>query len=130
MSLTTAAALAAIAALIAAPAALAQGQGQRGGPFYRGELPNAEGMTMSVGVIEYAPGGASQSHTHSQFVFAYVLEGAVRSQVEGEELRVYQAGEYWIENPGAHHVVSENASADEPARLLVTFIYETPPPAE
>jgi hypothetical protein len=56
------------------------------------------------------------------FVFAYVLEGSVRSQLGDEAIRTYVEGQSWSEPPGAHHLVTENVSATEPARLLVVFI--------
>ncbi|MBM0275024.1 cupin domain-containing protein [Micromonospora sp. STR1s_6] len=62
-------------------------------------------------------------HRHGNaFVYAYVLEGAVRSQLEGEPMRTYHQGENWTEQPGAHHVATENASNTEPAKLLVVFV--------
>jgi quercetin dioxygenase-like cupin family protein len=56
---------------------------------------------------------------------AYVISGAIRSQVEGEPARVYQAGETWQEAPGAHHTISENVSASDPAELLAVFLIDT-----
>jgi quercetin dioxygenase-like cupin family protein len=56
---------------------------------------------------------------------AYVISGAIRSQLEGEPARVYHAGETWSEAPGAHHTVSENVSATEPAELLAVFLLDT-----
>ena len=56
---------------------------------------------------------------------AYVISGGIRSQVEGEPARVYHAGETWSEAPGAHHTISENASATEPAELLAVFLVDT-----
>jgi quercetin dioxygenase-like cupin family protein len=62
---------------------------------------------------------SSVPHRHgSAFVYAYVLSGAVRSQVNDEPVRVYRPGETWFENPGSYHRVSENASATEPARVI------------
>jgi quercetin dioxygenase-like cupin family protein len=49
----------------------------------------------------------------------------VRSQVDDGPVRVYHAGEYFTEKPGAHHRVSENASKTEPARLLAIFVLDT-----
>jgi len=51
-----------------------------------------------------------------------VLDGTVRSQLEGEPARLYHQGENWAEQPGAHHLSTENASATDPARLLVVFV--------
>ena len=45
--------------------------------------------------------------------------------VDDEPARVYQAGESFFENPGAHHGVSENASETEPASLLAVFVVDT-----
>jgi quercetin dioxygenase-like cupin family protein len=53
-----------------------------------------------------------------------VLEGAIRSQVNGGPVTVYRAGESWLEPPGAAHSVSANASTSEPARLLAVFVAE------
>jgi quercetin dioxygenase-like cupin family protein len=55
-------------------------------------------------------------------VAAYVLSGAIRSQVDNGEVHVFHAGEHWTEKPGAHHTVSENASTTEPAKLLAIFV--------
>jgi quercetin dioxygenase-like cupin family protein len=91
---------------------------------FEGKLPNVPGKSMTSLVIDYPPGGASKPHRHAKsgFIFAYVLSGSIRSQVEGEPVRVYKAGEHWIEGPGARHLVSENASKTEPARLLAVFV--------
>jgi quercetin dioxygenase-like cupin family protein len=39
--------------------------------------------------------------------------------------RIYRPGESWYETPGAHHVVSRNASATGPAKLLAVFVVDT-----
>ncbi|MGS1116534.1 cupin domain-containing protein [Castellaniella sp. UC4442_H9] len=77
--------------------------------------------------VNYKPGEKSPSHWHakSAFIMAYVVSGSIRSQVEGEPVHVYKAGQTWYENPGAHHVVSENASQTEPAKLLAVFVVDT-----
>ena len=56
---------------------------------------------------------------------AYVISGAIRSQVEGEPARVYHPGETWSEAPGAHHTISENASTTSTAELLAVFLVDT-----
>ena len=89
-------------------------------------VPNIPGKLMVVNAVDYVPGGYSASHRHagSAFIFAYVVTGEVRSQVNDEPVRVYQAGEQWFENPGSHHRVSENASATKPARLIAVLIVD------
>ena len=88
------------------------------------KMPNVPGKTMTVVSVAYEPGGGSAAHRHpaSGMVFAYVVTGAIRSQVEGEAAKVYRAGESWSEPPNAHHLVSENASASEPARLIAVIV--------
>ena len=90
-------------------------------------LPNVPGKSMKVVIVEYAPGGASPSHTHpkSAFIYATVLEGAVRSKVNDAPEKVYKAGESFIEEPGSFHGVSANASDSEPARLMAVFVLDS-----
>ena len=88
-------------------------------------IPNLPGKRLVSQVVDYPPGASSVPHRHgSAFVYAYVLSGAVRSQVDDEPVRVYRPGETWFENPGSYHRVSENASATEPARLLAVLIVD------
>lgn len=88
---------------------------------------NVPGKSLEAVAVSYPPGGKSAAHHHakSAFIMAYVISGAIRSQVEGEPARVYHAGETWSEAPGAHHTISENASATEPAELLAVFLLDT-----
>lgn len=90
-------------------------------------LPDIPGKSFVAVEVAYAPGGASLPHRHarSAFIYAYVVSGRIVSQVAGQPERIYAAGESWHELPGAHHVVSRNASDSEPARLLAVFIVDT-----
>lgn len=90
-------------------------------------LPNVPGKSLRSVLVEYPPGGASQAHTHapSAFIYATVLQGAVRSQVGSGPERVYRAGESFHEEPGDHHGVSANASTTEPAKLQAVFVVDT-----
>jgi len=91
---------------------------------FRYALPNVPGKSTVGILVTYPPGGATPAHRHapSAFIVGYVLSGAIRSQADDGEARVYHAGESWTEEPGAHHRISENASATEPARLLAVFV--------
>jgi quercetin dioxygenase-like cupin family protein len=77
-------------------------------------------------VVDYPPGTSSVPHRHagSAFIYAYVVSGSIRSQVDDEPVRVYKTGEFWFENPGAHHRVSANGSDTESSRLLAVFIVD------
>jgi len=90
-------------------------------------IPNIPGKSLKVVEVDFAPGAADGAHRHarSAYIYAQVLEGAIRSQVEGESARVYRAGEHWDEQPGAHHVGAANASKTKPARLLAVFVVDT-----
>ena len=96
-------------------------------PVFEHVIPNAQGKSMFAVVVNYPPGGKSPAHHHAQsaFIYAYVLSGAVRSQVGDEPAKVYRAGEGFYEVPGAHHRISENASDKEPASLLAVFVVDS-----
>jgi quercetin dioxygenase-like cupin family protein len=66
------------------------------------ELPNVPGKSMRAVLVEYGPDAASPSHHHpsSAFIYATVLEGEIRSQVNDQPEHVYKAGESWTEMPG------------------------------
>jgi quercetin dioxygenase-like cupin family protein len=85
-------------------------------------LTRAPGQSLEALRITYAPGESSKPHSHDRDAYVYVLQGRVRSQVEGQPLRVYAAGESWFEPAGARHLVSANASDSAPATFLVVFV--------
>ncbi|MBO9198168.1 cupin domain-containing protein [Rhizobium sp. 16-449-1b] len=90
-------------------------------------LPNVPGKSMRGVVVEYGPGGFNPSHTHakSAFIYATVLEGEIKSKVNGGPTAVFKAGDNWVEKPGDHHLVSANASDTKPAKLLAVFVVDT-----
>jgi quercetin dioxygenase-like cupin family protein len=90
-------------------------------------LPNVPGKVMRGVLVEYAPGGFSPAHLHPKFAFIYatVLQGAIQSQVNDRPVATYTAGQNFSEFPGDRHLVSANASATEPARLLAVFVVDT-----
>jgi len=92
-------------------------------PVFSQALPRMNGDHLkTIGVeVKYPPGAASAPHTHPCAVVAYVLEGAIRTQVKGESEAVYHAGQTFYEPPNGVHQVSANASTTEPARLLALF---------
>jgi quercetin dioxygenase-like cupin family protein len=87
------------------------------------KLPHVPGKSITALVVKYAPGAKSEKHHHAGSVLAYVLSGAIRSENSATgPVKVYKAGESFFEPPGSKHLVSENASATEPASLLAIFI--------
>jgi len=95
-------------------------------PLLEQALPNVKGKTFTSAIVDFPPAARAVPHRHGKaFVYAYVLEGTVRSQLGGEPVRTYHQGENWVEAPGAHHVLTENVSRTRPAKLLVIFISDT-----
>src|SRR5262249_34078445 len=94
---------------------------------YQHELPNVPGKGIKGVLVEYGPGGYSPGHTHakSAFIYATVLEGAIRSQVNDGPVTPYEAGQSFSELPGDRHSVSANASEPRRARLLAVFGVDT-----
>src|SRR5215472_7039747 len=69
---------------------------------YQHELPNVPGKSIKGVLVEYGPGGYSPGHTHpkSAFIYATMLEGAIRSQVNDGPVTIYNAGQSFSELPG------------------------------
>jgi quercetin dioxygenase-like cupin family protein len=86
------------------------------------DLPDVPGKEGMVELVDFAPGEASEIHRHNADLFVYVLEGTVVTQLEGEAPKTLKAGEVFTETPTDIHVVSRNASATKPAKLLVFFV--------
>lgn len=96
-------------------------------PKFSRALPSVPGKTFTAVEVIYPAGAVSPPHTHapSSFIYAYMVEGEITSQVAGQPERTFKAGESWYEEPGAHHVVSRNASKTAPAKFLAVFIVDT-----
>src|ERR1700746_443332 len=67
--------------------------------FVQHELPNVPGKSIKGVLVEYGPGGYSPGHMHakSAFIYATVLEGAIRSQVNHGPVTTYKAGQRFSE---------------------------------
>lgn len=93
-------------------------------------LPRLDGANLRLQMVRvsYGPGESSAPHSHPCPVIGYVLEGAVRIQVQPsgadkpEPAHVYRAGDSFYESPNGRHLVSANASQSQPATFLATFV--------
>ncbi len=114
-------------AMLALTPAWADGPARKVTVVFDRALPNVPGKSMKGVLVEYGPGASSPAHTHpaSAFIYATVLEGAVRIQVNGGPVTVYRAGENFVEMPGDHHDISANASDTESAKMLAVFVVDT-----
>ena len=68
---------------------------------------------------------APHGHSDAAFVYADVVSGQMASQVESQPEHIYRAGERRHETPGAHHLISRNASNTEPAKPLAVLVAVT-----
>ena len=91
-------------------------------PVSSDALPHVQGKRITTMVVEFPPNGFSPPHHHGGSVTVYVLAGVIRSQLQGQPPVVYRAGESFFEPPGAVHLLAENMSASEPARILAVFV--------
>ena len=119
------------AALLLAAAAAAQPPAAGGPPtLFSAPLADAPGKNLVVVELKFAPNAKEPStaeqhppgHRHPGSVYVYVTDGAVRLGVEGQPVQVVKAGGSFFEPVGAHHIVTENASATEPARAIAVMI--------
>jgi quercetin dioxygenase-like cupin family protein len=88
-------------------------------------LPNVPGKSMTTAIVEYPPLGYTPAHRHPGSVTAVVLEGTVRSELQGGPAVTYTSGQTWFEPPGTLHLFAENPDPHRPARLLATFVADT-----
>jgi quercetin dioxygenase-like cupin family protein len=116
-----------IVATLGVTAGIAADEGPKVTLVFDHALPNVQGKSIKGVLVEYGPGVASSPHTHpkSAFIYATVLEGAIRTSVNDGPVVVYRAGQNFPEMPGDRHSVSENASKTEPAKLLAVFVVDT-----
>jgi len=122
-SLLAALSIVGVAWLDTALKALAKDVGDDVRPAITTKLPNVPGKSLSAVLVSYPPEGKSAPQHHAGSVFAYVVSGKIRSKTSATgPAKVYVAGESFFEPPGSEHLVSENASAQEPASLLAIFI--------
>ncbi|MGW5363397.1 cupin domain-containing protein [Actinopolymorpha pittospori] len=95
-------------------------------PLLQQNLPDVKGKTFTSAVVNFPPNARAKPHRHGEaFVYAYVLQGSVRSELAGKPVTAYHQGQNWVEPPGAHHVLTENTSRTKPAKLLVVFVSDT-----
>jgi len=107
--------------------AIAADEGPKVTVVFDRAIPNVPGKSMKGILVEYGPGIASVGHVHprSAFIYATVLEGAIRTSVNDGPAVIYRAGQNFPEFPGDRHTLDENASKTEPAKLLAVFVVNT-----
>ncbi len=93
-------------------------------------LPALDGGHLKAFLLEvrYGPGEASSPHSHPCAVIGFVVEGSLRTQVQGEPEMIYHEGQSFYEAPNGVHLVSANASTRERAKFLAYFICDRDTP--
>ncbi|MFB6894663.1 cupin domain-containing protein [Kitasatospora sp. NPDC056327] len=83
-----------------------------------------EGASAMTVLIEWEPGDpGTPPHRHSGPAFGYVVEGAVRFEIEGEPERVVGAGgTFWEPGGDVIHYQDGNALTDARTRFVVTML--------
>jgi len=116
-----------VVAALGVRSAIADDKGPTVTVVYDHPLPNVPGKSMKGVLVEYGPGVATVGHTHPRtaFIYATVLEGAIRTSVNDGPVKIYHAGENFSEMPGDRHTLDENASKAETAKLLAVFVVDT-----
>jgi quercetin dioxygenase-like cupin family protein len=116
-----------LVAAFSAGSATAQDEGAKATVVFDQVLPNVPGKSMKGILVEYGPGVVSPGHIHpkSAFIYATVLQGAIRTSVNDGPPVIYKAGQNFPEMPGDRHTLDENASKTEPAKLLAVFVVDT-----
>ena len=91
-------------------------------PLMTKGLPDVPGKECLIETVVLSPGEVPTPHRHNADVFVYVLEGSIITQMAGAKPRTVHAGEVFYESPSDVHIGSRNASATQPATLLVVFV--------
>jgi len=67
-------------------------------------LPSQPGTDVTIITVDYPPGGSTPPHEHPGYTYAYVLQGAVVSQLDDQRPITYKAGAMWKRNaaPASH----------------------------
>ena len=92
------------------------------------DLEGIEGEEVKVAVIEWAPGSASGKHYHPEYEFAYILEGSLIVEPEGQAPVTYGPGQV-IYNPLNRVHAAKNASTTEPVKMMQFIISKKGQPA-
>lgn len=84
-------------------------------------LPDFPDRIVTALTIELAPGAVVGPHRHGGFVYVYLLEGRIRTQLKGQDPVDYSAGQSWTEPAEVVHSRTENPSTTESAKFLAVI---------
>ena len=87
------------------------------------DLEGVAGREVIMYRAEVAPGGAAGRHTHPGPELAYVMEGALIFELDGQPPITLKTGES-VHVPAKHIHNAKNASTTEPVKVLVFMVGE------
>jgi quercetin dioxygenase-like cupin family protein len=111
--------------MFATPAGLSEATGRPATtvkPLSCEKLAHMPGKAVTTVLVTLPPLAFTPAHRHPGSVTAFVVSGAVRSQLAGTEPQGYPAGSTWFEPAQALHLFAENPSASQTAILLAVFV--------
>ncbi len=85
-------------------------------------MSNIPEHNLTAVTVQLEPGVTVPTHAHSGFVFVFVLEGTIVSQLNNNEIVEYKAGESWVEPPNTIHSLTKNPSQTAKVKLLAIFV--------
>ena len=83
--------------------------------------PGSAKYEAVMAIAEIPPGGTSGRHTHPGVELAYVLDGSVTLQHEGEAARTYKTGDV-MQNVAVIHNATNTGK--KPVKILAVYIVE------
>ena len=92
------------------------------------DLEGIEGKETKVAVVVWAPGAVAGKHYHPEYEFAYVLEGSLIVEPEGQAPVTYGPGQVIYNSLNRVHA-AKNASTTEPMKMVQFIISKKGQPA-
>lgn len=71
-------------------------------------------------IVELAPGAETGRHRHPVPLYGYVLEGAIRVEYEGGQVRTFKAGDAFMEAVNTWH--NGKNTGEVPVKLLTVYL--------
>jgi quercetin dioxygenase-like cupin family protein len=96
---------------------------QRNGELARYPLTGRlEGFDAVLVGFNFAPGAPSRPHRHPGFVLGYVIDGQLKTAIDGGQPQVVPAGSTFFEPEGAVHTAFGTARDDARARAVAFLV--------
>lgn len=73
--------------------------------------------------VTLVPGDVEPAHRHPGAAFGYVLEGEYEWAIDGNEPKIFKAGDTFYEPTGCLHDVGRNLSKKDKVRLIAVVLH-------